>query len=148
MEICFKETLMPETQLKLMQELELLKDLSHPNIIKLFEAYQDDKKLYIITELCSGGELFDKIQDQSSFTELEVASIMDQLMRGISYCHGLDVQHNDLKPENILLERINRYNHVKIINFQKNIDLFQVDKKDFASAFYVSPEAILQGEYS
>ena len=54
-------------------EIDLLKHLDHPNIVKLFEVYEDKQSLYLITEYCSGGELFDAIQSKSHFSEKDAA---------------------------------------------------------------------------
>jgi len=59
----------PEEQQKLINEVQILKQLDHPNIIKIYEFYQDKNRFYIVTELCTGGELFDHIMDEGQFTE-------------------------------------------------------------------------------
>ncbi|NWY96139.1 CDPK3 kinase, partial [Loxia curvirostra] len=51
------------------QEIDIMKNLDHPNIVKLFETFEDDEKIYLIMELCTGGELFDKIVKKGYFTE-------------------------------------------------------------------------------
>ena len=75
----------------------------HPNIIKVYEFYQDDKNFYIVTDCCSGGELFEYILDQQNITESTSAYIMNQVISAIVYCHNNKIVHRDLKPENILL---------------------------------------------
>jgi len=79
----------------------------HPNIIKVYEVFQDKDYLYIVTELCLGGELFDRIVELKHFGEKEAADVMYQVLNAINYLHKNKVVHRDLKPENLLLESKN-----------------------------------------
>lgn len=65
----------------------------HPNIIKIFEFYQDQNYFYIVTELCTGGELFDKIVETKFMSEKKAAEIMKQVFSAIYYCHGHQIVH-------------------------------------------------------
>lgn len=69
----------------------------------MYEAYQDEKNYYIVTEFCTGGELFDFVVSSRCLTESVAASVMTQLMSAINYCHRKKIVHRDIKPENILL---------------------------------------------
>jgi calcium-dependent protein kinase len=102
---------------EMFNEAKILSRLDHPNIIKLFELFQDAKYYYMITEQCSGGELFDRIQEISSFTEEQAAEYMQQLLSAIFYCHKARIMHRDLKPENILLESSAKNSLIKLIDF-------------------------------
>lgn len=102
-----KKALAEDERKKLKNEAEILRKLDHPNIIKLYEIFEDKKYYYIITEFLTGGELFEKITDEDfygDFTEKDAANIMQQVFRGINYCHSNNIVHRDLKPENLLLE--------------------------------------------
>jgi calcium-dependent protein kinase len=68
-------------------EIALMKMVDHPNIVKLFEFFEDDENFYIITEFCGGGQLFEMIREKKVFTENEAASIMQQLLSAIAHCH-------------------------------------------------------------
>jgi len=85
-------------------EVEILKKLIHPNIMQIFEFYEDKKNFYIITEFCDGGELFDKIVEKGQLSEADAANIMKQLLSAVSYIHSNQIVHRDLKPENILID--------------------------------------------
>ena len=69
------------------------------------EFYEDEKRYYIVTEICKGGELFDEIDTKGYFSERDAAVIMKQVLSCINYCHSQGIVHRDLKPENILLEQ-------------------------------------------
>ena len=75
---------------------------SLPYFIKLFETFEDHRNIYLIMELCTGGELFDRIIESGHFTEAQAATLMQHIIRAIFYMHENHVCHRDLKPENFL----------------------------------------------
>eukprot|EP00746_Dinoflagellata_sp_MGD_P132960 gnl/MRDRNA2_/MRDRNA2_66641_c0_seq2.p1 gnl/MRDRNA2_/MRDRNA2_66641_c0~~gnl/MRDRNA2_/MRDRNA2_66641_c0_seq2.p1 ORF type:complete len:525 (-),score=97.86 gnl/MRDRNA2_/MRDRNA2_66641_c0_seq2:94-1668(-) len=86
------------------REVEVMRILDHPNIIKLFEVYEDAKFLYMVMELCSGGELFDCIiEEPGGLSEKVAAKVAREVVRAVHYMHTANVAHRDLKPANILL---------------------------------------------
>merc|ERR1712137_755944 len=114
------------------------------------ETFEDKNNMYIVMEMCEGGELFDRIVSQGHFSEVDAAISMKQIFRGINYIHKQHVCHRDLKPENFLLlnhEPI-RTNELKIIDFGLAC-MYQKDKplkSKVGSCFYVSPQ-VLNGNY-
>jgi calcium-dependent protein kinase len=86
-------------------EISVLRDLDHPNILKMYEFFEDEKRYYIVTDICKGGELFDEILNRGKFSEKDAAVLMKQVLSCINYCHQNRIVHRDLKPENILLEQ-------------------------------------------
>ena len=88
----------------LFNEINNLKDLDHPNILKMYEFFEDEKRYYIVTDICKGGELFDEIVARGKFSERDAAMLLKQVLGCINYCHKNNIVHRDLKPENILLE--------------------------------------------
>lgn len=101
---------------RLRYEIDILKNLDHPNILRLFEVFEDKQQIYLVTEICDGGELFDEIINRGKFEEKDAAPIMKQLLSAISYCHKKNVCHRDLKPENILLDAKDK-GTIKLIDF-------------------------------
>ena len=87
---------------EIMNEISILKSLDHPKILKVLDFYSTSKLYYIITEYCPDGELFNEIVTKGKFDEGKTAFIMNQLFKGILYCHTQKVIHRDLKPENIM----------------------------------------------
>ena len=91
-----------EEQLK--REIALMKMLKHPHIVQLKEVMQTANHIYLVLELVTGGELFDKIVTAKKFDEPTARKYFHQLVAGVSYCHSQGIAHRDLKPENLLLD--------------------------------------------
>ncbi|KXJ25800.1 ribosomal protein S6 kinase alpha-5 [Exaiptasia diaphana] len=89
----------------------------HPNIVTLYEVYQDDFHTYLVLELLSGGELLEKIRKKKTFTESAASVIMEQLVRAVEYMHQKGVVHRDLKPENVLFVNNSEEAAVKLVDF-------------------------------
>jgi len=136
----------------LKSEIQILIKLDHPNIIKLYEIYENDNYIYLVMELCTGGELFDRIiqktEEGKQFTEKEVAKIFQQMMSAINYCHSNKIVHRDLKPENLLLASQDENSPIKVIDFGMS-RIFNDKQAMFdkvGTAYYISPE-VLDGFY-
>jgi calcium-dependent protein kinase len=112
-----KENLSEITRLKLLQEVEILKTLDHPNILKIFEVFEDGNSINLITELCTGGELFDRIVSSKCFSENRAALYLYQIMSAVIACHDKGIVHRDLKPENILFTDESEFSSLKVIDF-------------------------------
>jgi len=99
----------------LKREIEILKEVKHPHIIELVDVFEDAKFLHLVTELCTGGELFDRIIAKSQsleghYSEHDAASIVNDILDAIAYCHSKGIVHRDLKPEvRIVSNRIESY---------------------------------------
>ena len=102
---------------KLFLEVDILARLSHPNIMQIYEFYDDNTNFYIVSENCSGGELFDTITEKGVFTEKEACWLMKQILSSVCYSHENKVVHRDLKPENILLDDKGESPILKLIDF-------------------------------
>lgn len=98
-------------------EIDILRGLDHPNIIKLYETYEDSRNVYLIFEVCDGGELFDRIIAKGHFSEIEARTIFLQICKSIFYCHKNGICHRDLKPENFLFSTKDDKSPLKIIDF-------------------------------
>lgn len=137
---------MPE---ELRREIEILKSLDHPNILRVYEFFDLPKRILIVTELLPGGELFYEISKQGTFTEVKAAEIMRQIFSALAYLHERNIAHRDLKPENILLEEKGSTLSIKLVDFGAAVRLDSLTRKRevIGSSFYISPEA-LEGNYS
>ena len=85
------------------REVEIMENCNHPNVIKLYEIFEEPKKMNLVMELVTGGELFDEIVSRGSYTEKDAANVMATLASALNYLHEKKIVHRDLKPENILL---------------------------------------------
>jgi len=102
---------------RLATEMEILKQVDHPNIISLKEIVDTKNCLFIVTELVTGGELFDKIVELGQYTEKEAAILVSKMVSAIAYLHEKGIVHRDLKPENLLLKDSENISEVKIADF-------------------------------
>ena len=124
-------------------EVEVLRSLDHPNILRIKELAEDFKNYHIITELCTGGELFEKILKDKSFSESIAAVYMNQLLSGLAFCHSHKILHRDIKPENLLLQSDSPNSPLKIIDFgvsNLNYSEEMINVKQYTSIYYRAPE--------
>ena len=134
-------------------EINLLRATDHPNIIKLYDIYEDNKFIYLIMEECSGGEFFDSLakraKEKKMYTEKECAKIFKQILEAVNYLHAHGVCHRDLKPENILFSNVADDSCLKLIDFglSKVIDGDQNLKGTVGTTFYMAPE-VITGNYN
>jgi calcium-dependent protein kinase len=84
--------------------LGVLNSVDHPNIVKFYEIYEDEKFMHIVMEHCSGGELIDRIIQKGTFMEAETCRIIYKILHAINHLHEAKIVHRDLKPENFLFE--------------------------------------------
>ena len=101
----------------LLREVAILKSMDHVNIIKVYEVYQDDMYIHIVTEYCKGGELFDRIVKQGYISENQAARYMLQMASAVQYLHARGIVHRDLQPENIIFETNDVDSNLKLVNF-------------------------------
>lgn len=87
------------------REVEILKNLNHENIVKVYDYYEDAQLVYIVMEYLSGGELYKNIEDLEDYTEKDTRDIIITLIHALKYCKDRGIAHRDIKPENILLRR-------------------------------------------
>mmetsp|Transcript_34823 Transcript_34823/g.81313 ORF Transcript_34823/g.81313 Transcript_34823/m.81313 type:complete len:625 (-) Transcript_34823:40-1914(-) len=135
----------------LKREVTMLRELDHPHILQFYDAFEDRCNVYLVMELCAGGELFDQIQIQGTFPEVQASFVMQQLMRAVNYMHSNNVCHRDLKPENFLLLKKAPVlkNTLKVIDFgfARRFDPGKVMTSLLGTAEYVAPE-VLGKEYT
>ncbi|TMW55519.1 hypothetical protein Poli38472_010401 [Pythium oligandrum] len=99
------------------QEVEILKEMQHPNIMRLYAVYLEEATYYLVTELVAGGELFDRIVEKSYYSEKEARDLVKVLLDTIKFCHDRKVVHRDLKPENLLLTSKEDDANIKLADF-------------------------------
>jgi len=87
----------------LRSELAIMRSVNHPNVVRLYEACETPQKLYLVMQLCTGGELFDRIVNMGRYSEEDARYFTFKLLNAVLYLHDKHICHRDLKPENILL---------------------------------------------
>ncbi|OMJ90666.1 hypothetical protein SteCoe_6946 [Stentor coeruleus] len=130
-------------------EVDILIKADHPNIVKLYEWYEDEKYIHLVTEFVSGGELFDFIIKSRMLSEPIAAHFMKQILSAVAYCHANSIVHRDLKPENLLLEKDSADSLLKIIDFgtSKIYDTGSKMTQKYGTAYYIAPE-VLRRDYT
>ena len=137
--------------LEVKNEINILRNLDHPNIVKIIEFYSTENAYYIITDYCPSGELFNQINN--SYNEFQLAVLFYQIFSGLYYLHTNNIIHRDLKLENILLSEIEKdyksnlkYFWIKIIDFgtSKIFSKHRKEKSIVGSSYYIAPEVLNQ----
>mmetsp|Transcript_43604 Transcript_43604/g.79448 ORF Transcript_43604/g.79448 Transcript_43604/m.79448 type:complete len:448 (+) Transcript_43604:78-1421(+) len=128
------------------REIQLLQEIDHDNIIKYFDFYEDEYFLYVVMELCRGGEVFAKILEIKRFSEKDAARLGMQMLTAIQYLHKLWIVHRDIKAENFMLLDTTLDSPVKMIDFGMATKLKQkqVLTELCGSPHYLAPELIGQ----
>eukprot|EP00931_Biecheleriopsis_adriatica_P085112 TRINITY_DN5933_c0_g2_i2.p1 TRINITY_DN5933_c0_g2~~TRINITY_DN5933_c0_g2_i2.p1 ORF type:complete len:849 (-),score=199.00 TRINITY_DN5933_c0_g2_i2:55-2535(-) len=133
------------------QEVAIMKSMDHPNVLKLFETFEDRKHIFLVMELCSGGELFDRIVEAGYFSEKDAAIVMHQLLSAVCYMHSNCVCHRDLKPETFLFLSKGPIDEsvLKITDFASSTRFSKENPRmstRMGSAYYIAPQ-VLGGSY-
>ncbi|KMZ58369.1 CDPK-related kinase 3 [Zostera marina] len=133
------------------REVKILKSLcGHRNLIQFYDAFEDTLNVYIVMELCQGGELLNRILSRGGkYTEDDAKIIIEQILSVVSFCHLQGVVHRDLKPENFLFTTEEESAPMKLIDFGLS-NFVKPDEKlndIVGSAYYVAPE-VLHRSYS
>ena len=134
------------SKVKLLQtEVDILKKVKHPSCVECYDVFDSDDKLYLVMELCEGGELFDRIVDKGHFTEADAQRTCVKLFDAINYLHSIGIAHRDLKPENLLMTSKNADAEIKITDFGlgKFFDAqSEVMKTPCGTPGYIAPEVL------
>ena len=132
------------------QEIDILRQLNHKNIVRLHEVYLDLSQTFLVLDFLSGGELFDDIIDRSHYTETDASICIQQVLEAVSHCHDSGIVHRDLKPENLLLASKSKNALIKLADFGIAVQLKGANKAWFGFAGtpgYLSPEVIQREDY-
>lgn len=126
-------------------ELNMLQRLKHPHIVKFVDWFESRDKFYIVTQLATGGELFDRICEQGKFTEKDASQTIKQVLSAVDYLHKNEVVHRDLKPENLLYVTQDPSSEIVLADFgiAKTLDNKEESLQTMAGSFgYAAPEVM------
>lgn len=135
---------------QLREEIFIMCQLDHPNIVRLEEVYESLNEIYLVMELCTGGELFDRLDEQPDYhyTEQDCARLVKQMLNAVRYLHSKGIVHRDLKLENFLFQSIESDSDLKMIDFglSKHFETGEIHNEAVGTPYTVAPEVIL-GKY-
>mmetsp|Transcript_87708 Transcript_87708/g.183365 ORF Transcript_87708/g.183365 Transcript_87708/m.183365 type:complete len:583 (-) Transcript_87708:334-2082(-) len=133
-------------------EIDMIAELDHPNICKLFEAFEDNTQTYLVMELCEGGDLFDALLNASRFSEKQAAHVLRQVIQSVRYLHEKQIAHRDIKGENYLLQASSSIDDaiVKLVDFgtARHFDAAKGMTTALGSPIYMAPEVLNKPTYS
>ncbi|KAG8437788.1 hypothetical protein GDO86_008480 [Hymenochirus boettgeri] len=133
-------------------ELNVLRRVRHTNIIQLIEVFESPERVYMVMELATGGELFDRIIAKGSFTERDATHVLQMVLEGVKYLHALGITHRDLKPENLLYYHPGTDSKIMITDFglasarKKGDDCLM--KTTCGTPEYIAPEILVRKPYT
>lgn len=133
-------------------ELRVLRRVRHQYIVQLIEVFEASDKIYMVMELATGGELFDRIIKLGSFTEQDAVKALRMLLEGMKYLHSLGITHRDLKPENLLYANAHPDSKLLITDFGLASSRRSGDdvtmKTTCGTPEYIAPEILLRIPYT
>ncbi|CDW57285.1 serine:threonine protein kinase H1 [Trichuris trichiura] len=133
-------------------ELLILSRIRHQNVTQLIEVFQTNTRVYVVLELATGGELYDRITQKGCYTEPEGIFAVKQILQGVSYLHRVGVTHRDLKPENLLYATSSADSKLMITDFglahlkQSSAEQYMVDP--CGTPEYIAPEILTRLPYT
>ena len=147
-----KKSSMDSSDLELVRtEIEILKICQHPNIIRLYNVFENADYMYIIMEYCSGGDLFSFLENRNfRIPEKRASTIIHKMATAVYYMHSFGVAHRDLKPENVLMTSDDDDGDIRILDFGLSKILGPYEKCDepYGTLTYCAPEIIVDEPYS
>jgi Ca2+-binding EF-hand superfamily protein len=147
-----KKSTMDSSDLELVRtEIEILKICQHPNIIRLYNVFENAEYMYIIMEYCSGGDLFSYLEKRNFILpEKRACNIIHKMATAVYYMHSFGVAHRDLKPENVLMTSTEEDSDIRILDFGLSKILGPYEKCDepYGTLTYCAPEIIVDEPYS
>lgn len=133
-------------------EVSVLQRVRHENVVKLYEVLETRDRAYLVMELATGGELFDRIVARGHFTEADGTRCLRMVLDGISYLHKLGITHRDLKPENLLFYHPGHDSKIIITDFglscSRKSGQNQLMRTTCGTPEYIAPEILMRKPYT
>lgn len=144
-----KEALSPAVEGKLMEEISILRQVNHPNIIRLHDVYDEPEHWHLVMEFVGGGDLFSRLESVEAFSEKYSRNVCKAILGALAHLHSKGISHRDIKPENVLLENDSEDSKVKLADFgfaKKELVPYSFSTMCGTPA-YVAPEIVCQQKY-
>lgn len=133
-------------------ELTVLRKVKHKYIVQLYEVYECAERVYLVMDLLTGGELFDRIASRGSFTERDATGVLFMVLEGVRYLHSLGITHRDLKPENLLYYHPGPDSKIMITDFglskSRQNAVNETMDTTCGTPEYIAPEILLRRAYT
>lgn len=147
---CIPKKALEGKETSIENEIMVLRKIKHANIVSLEDIYENRSHLYLIMQLVSGGELFDRIVEKGFYTEKDASQLIKQILDAVKYLHDMGIVHRDLKPENLLYYSLDEDSKIMISDFglSKIEGHGSVMSTACGTPGYVAPEVLAQKPYS
>ncbi|TWW75885.1 calcium/calmodulin-dependent protein kinase 1Db [Takifugu rubripes] len=147
---CIPKKALKGKETSIENEIAVLRRIKHENIVALEDIYESSNYLYLIMQLVSGGELFDRIVEKGFYTEMDASRLIRQVLDAVNYLHSMGIVHRDLKPENLLYFSPDDESKIMISDFglSKMEGTGDVMATACGTPGYVAPEVLAQKPYS
>ena len=122
------------------KEVEIMKKFDHPNVMKIFDVFEEETKLYIVMENCKGQDLFETIIEKGSLSEEESAGIIKQALQALAHIHSKNIFHRDVKPENLLFSEDK--SALKLTDFGTSAEFESKNSAKVGTPYYIAPEVL------
>ena len=93
----------PRNMVAVRKEIEILRRIDHPHVIKLYEVYENELYIHLVMEYLKGGELLAHLKDKGVYSEKDASLLIKRVLEALAYCHARNIVHRDLKPENLII---------------------------------------------
>jgi serine/threonine protein kinase len=139
----------PKTDEAVLQEVSIMNQLEHPNLVNVLDFFEEEDNYYIVMELMAGGDVFDRILDMNNYTEKDARDLFMVLLEAVEYMHKNGVAHRDIKPQNIFLASKDSNCRIKIgdFGFAKKVHTPKSLTSRCGTPSYVAPEILKNQPY-
>jgi len=144
-----RKDLPPSDDAAIFDEVAILSSVEHPHIIPLIDFFDEKDCYFIVMELMSGGDLFDRIGKKKSYSEADARDLTSKMLKAMAFCHTKDIAHCDMKPKNLLLVSEDNDSFIKLADFgfAARVHAPKTLTKQCGTPFFVSPEILMRQPY-
>lgn len=144
-----RKDLPPNDDAAIYDEVSIMSSLAHPHIVPLIDFFEEKDCYFLVMELMSGGDLFDRIGKKKTYSEEDARDLAVKMLKAMSYCHSHRVAHCDMKPKNLLLMSEDNHSYIKLADFgfAARCHTEKCLTKQCGTPFFVSPEILMRQPY-